>query len=229
MQLIFIHGSGGSKESWTYQTRYFKDSLALDLPGHPQGELLSSVEDYVEWLRNVIQSAGYRQVVLVGHSLGGGIALLYALKYPQDLAGIISVGSGARLRVHPMFLEGLEKVIKDPGAENPLTTTAFEQIDPELAAVLKRRSAENGPAAALNDLKACDQFDLMDRIAQIEVPTLALCGERDVMTPPKYSQYLATQMPKAKTLVIPGGTHMVFAEKPLEVNRAIEDFLKTLG
>jgi pimeloyl-ACP methyl ester carboxylesterase len=228
MQMIFIHGSGGSKESWAFQTRYFKDSIALDLPGHPQGELISSIEGYVEWLRKVVQEKGYQQVVLVGHSLGGGIALWYALKYPQDLAAIITVGSGARLRVHPMFLEGLEKVIKDPGAENPLNN-AFDLIEPELAVVLKRRSAENGPAAALNDLKACDQFDLMDRITQIEVPTLALCGDRDVMTPPKYSQYLAAQMPKAKALVIPGGTHMVFAEKPLEVNRAIEDFLKTLG
>jgi pimeloyl-ACP methyl ester carboxylesterase len=229
MQLIFIHGSGGSKESWTYQTRHFKDSIALDLPGHPQGELIPSIEGYVEWLRNFVQSAGYRQVVLVGHSLGGGIALLYAAKYPQDLAAIITVGSGARLRVHPMFLEGLEKVIKEPGAENPLTTTAFEQIDPELASVLKRRSVENGPAAALNDLKACDQFDIMDRLPQITVPALALCGDQDIMTPPKYSQYLAAHMLRAKDLVIPGGTHMVFAEKPREVNRAIEDFLQSLS
>jgi pimeloyl-ACP methyl ester carboxylesterase len=229
MQLIFIHGSGGCKESWTYQTQYFKSSLALDLPGHPQGELISSIDGYVEWLRKTVQEAGYREVVLAGHSLGGGIALRYALKYPQDLAAIITVGSGARLRVHPMFLEGLEKAVMDPGAENPLTTTAFEQIDPELATVLQRRSAENGPGATLNDLKACDQFDLMDRLAQIDLPTLALCGDRDIMTPPKYSQYLADHMPRAKALVIPGGTHMVFAEKPLEVNRAIEDFLKTLG
>ncbi len=229
MQMIFIHGSGGSKESFTYQTQYFKDSIALDLPGHPQGDLIPTIEGYVEWLRNFVQSAGYRRVVLVGHSLGGGIALLYASKYPQDLAAIITLGSGARLRVHPMFLEGLEKVIKEPGAENPLTTTAFEKIDPELASVLKRRSAENGPAAALNDLKACDRFDIMDRLPQIAVPALALVGDQDMMTPPKYSQYLAAHMPQARVLVIPGGTHMVFAEKPREVNQAIEDFLQPLG
>jgi len=228
MQLIFIHGSGGSKESWTYQTRYFKDSLALDLPGHPQGELIPSIEGYVEWLRHFIQSAGYRKVVLVGHSLGGGIALLYALKYPQDLAGIITVGGGARLRVRPQFLEDLEKAIKDPEIQNPLKTS-YEFIDPDLADVLKRRTKENGPAAELNDMRACDQFDIMNQIGQIEVPTLALCGDRDVMTPPKYSQFLAGHMPQAKALVIPGGTHLVFAEKPREVNRVIEEFLKTLG
>jgi pimeloyl-ACP methyl ester carboxylesterase len=228
MKLIFIHGSGGSKESWFYQTRYFKDSRALDLPGHPQGALLPTIDGYVEWLHKTVHVAGYPKIVLVGHSLGGGIALLYAFKYPQDLAGLITVGSGARLRVHPMFLEALEKAVKDPTIETPLNT-AFDLIDPELAAVLKRRSMENGPVATLNDLKACDQFDIMDRLSQIDVPTLALCGDQDVMTPPKYSQYLAAHMPKARAVVIPGGTHMVFAEKPEEVNRVIEDFLKTLG
>jgi pimeloyl-ACP methyl ester carboxylesterase len=227
MPIIFIHGSGGSKESWTYQTRYFKDSIALDLPGHPEGEPLPTIDGYVEWLRGWIQQKGLQQVVLVGHSLGGGITLMYALKYPQELKGIITLGSGARLRVHPMFLEGLEKVINDPKAENPLGN-AYELIKPELAEVLQRRMKENGPAVTLNDLRACDQFDIMDRLNQISVPTLAICGDQDVMTPPKYSQYLAAHMPKAKALVIPGGTHMVFAEKPQEVNRAIEDFLNTL-
>jgi pimeloyl-ACP methyl ester carboxylesterase len=77
-------------------------------------------------------------------------------------------------------------------------------------------------------MKACDQFDIMERIAEISIPTLALCGDQDVMTPPKYSHYLAGHMPKAKALVIEGGTHMVFAEKPLEVNRAIDEFLQSL-
>jgi pimeloyl-ACP methyl ester carboxylesterase len=228
MKLIFIHGAGGSKESWSYQTRYFKGSLALDLPGHPRGELIPTIDGYVEWLHKTVQEAPYPKIVLVGHSLGGGIALLYALKYPQDLAGLITVGSGARLRVNPLFLEALEKSIQDPAIGTPLSTD-FDLIDPDLAAVLKRRSMENGPAARLNDLKACDQFDIMSRLSQIDIPTLALCGEQDVMTPPKYSQYLAAHMPRAEAVIIPGGTHMVFAEKPREVNQAIEEFLKTLG
>ena len=228
MQLIFIHGSGGSKESWFHQTQYFNGSIALDLPGHPQGNLIPTIDGYVEWLHKTVQNAGYRHLVLVGHSLGGGIALLYALKYPQDVAGIVTVGSGARLRVHSMYLEALEKAIKDPSKVENTPNPAFDFIDTELKVVLNRRSMENGPAATLNDMKACDQFDIMERIAEINIPTLALCGDQDVMTPPKYSLYLAGHMPKAKALVIEGGTHMVYAEKPLEVNRAIDDFLQTL-
>lgn len=228
MQLIFIHGSGGSKESWFYQTRHFKDSVAIDLPGHPEGKLIPSIEGYVEWLRGFVQDMGFCDLVLVGHSLGGGIALLYALRYLGDVRAIVTVGSGARLRVHPAFLADLEKAIRDPAAYENTPSPAFDLIAPDLAAILKRRSLENGPASTLNDLKACDRFDIMDRIDQIKIPTLALCGDQDIMTPPKYSHFLAGRMPKAKAVVIEGGTHMVFAEKPDEVNRAIDDFILTI-
>jgi pimeloyl-ACP methyl ester carboxylesterase len=229
MQLIFIHGSGGSKESWFYQTQYFKGSVALDLPGHPEGELRPTIDGYVEWLREFVQDKGYRHLVLAGHSIGGGIALLYALKYPEDVRGIVAVGSGARLRVNPMTLDMLEKAVNDPASFQNRPNPTYDLIAPELASILKRRSTENGPAAALNDMKACDQFDIMDRIDQINIPTLALCGDQDVMTPPKYSHYLVSHMPNAKAVIIEGGTHMVFMEKPLEVNRAIEDFLQTVA
>ena len=119
MKLIFLHGSGGCKEAWHYQVEFFDDADAVDLPGHPKGEPCTSIDDYVEWLRGYVQERTYRDVVLVGHSLGGAIAFLYALKYPDDLEGIVSVGSGARLRVHPMFLEELEKAIGNPDPPRP--------------------------------------------------------------------------------------------------------------
>lgn len=228
MQLIFIHGSGGSKESWSYQTQHFPGAEAIDLPGHPVGEPCSSIDGYVDWLQEYIHEKGFQDVVLAGHSLGGGIALLYALKHPEDLKGIISVGSGARLRVHPTYLEMLEKAVDDPSILENTPDPVYDLIDPELVEVLQRRSRENGPAVALNDMRACDKFDIMDKISAIKVPILALCGDRDIMTPPKYSLYLANHMPEARAVIIPGGTHMVFAEKPEEVNQALEEFLKEI-
>ena len=226
MQLIFIHGSGGCKESWKFQTEYFQGSEAINLPGHPDGELCPTIEAYAEWVHGYVQEKGYSDVVMVGHSLGGGIALQYALDYPSDIKGIVLMGSGARLRVHPMFLEGLEKAIQDPeGAEMPLDQT-YDLINPELAEVLKKRSAENGLVSTLNDLKACDRFDVMERLGEIKVPILAVAGDQDVMTPPKYSQFLADKVPGTKAVIIPGGTHMAYAEKPDEANQAIEEFIK---
>ncbi len=104
MQLIFIHGSGGCRESWQHQTEYFKGSEAINLPGHPDGNLCSSIKEYTTWLRAHIHDRGYTDVVMTGHSLGGGIVLQYALDYPDDLAGIIPSGSVGRLKVPLDFL-----------------------------------------------------------------------------------------------------------------------------
>ena len=130
--------------------------------------------------------------------------------------------------MHPKYLEMLKKAVDNPSIMDEAPDQTYDLIKPELAEVLKRRARENGPAAALNDMLACDKFDIMDKISQIKVPVLALCGDKDIMTPPKYSYYLAQHMPNAKATIIPGGTHMVFAEKPEEVNQAIEFFLKEL-
>jgi pimeloyl-ACP methyl ester carboxylesterase len=228
MKLIFLHGSGGCKESWHHQVRFFRDADAVDLPGHPDGEPCTSIAGYVQWLREYISERDYRNVVLVGHSLGGGIALFYALEHPEDLAGIVLVGSGARLRVHPMFLEGLAKAEEKPEVFLEFLKTGHERIEPELAEVLLGRAMENGPAVTLNDLRACDAFDVMDRLGEIRLPLLALCGDEDTMTPPKYSRFLAERIPGARAVVVEGGTHMVFAEKPDAVNAAIHEFLQPL-
>lgn len=116
MKLILLHEAGGCKESWQHQIEFFREAEALDLPGPPSGKPYRTMDEYVEWLRDYIHSKGYKKVVIVGHSLGGGIALSYALKYPGEVLGIIPISSGARLRVHPMYLEALEKAIEDPGS-----------------------------------------------------------------------------------------------------------------
>ncbi|MBT7087325.1 MAG: alpha/beta hydrolase [Desulfobacterales bacterium] len=225
MKLIFIHGSGGSKESWYYQTKHFTSSEAIDLPGHPIGEPSSSIEGYVDWLHGYICDRGYKDIVLAGHSLGGGIVLLYAIKYPQNIKGIIPVGSGAKLRVHPMYLEALEKAIADPELLEDFPDPTYDLINLELVKTLRRRALENGPGVTLNDMLACDKFNIIDRLSEIQVPTLAICGTEDLMTPPKYSDYLVDKINDCRSLIIPGGTHYVFAEKPDEVNKAIEDFI----
>ena len=229
MKLIFIHGSGSCKEAWHYQTKHFPDADAIDLPGHPDGEPCTSIEGYVDWLRGYIRQKGYRDVVLAGTSLGGGVAQLYALTYPDDLKGLILIGTGARLRVHPMYLEALEKEKDDPGLFAQTREAGWNGLDPEVRELVRGRAIQIGAAVTLNDMLCCDRFDVMDRVHQIKLPTLAVCGSEDVMTPPKYTKYLADKIEGAKQVIIEGGTHSLPMEKPDELNQTIDDFLSTLS
>jgi pimeloyl-ACP methyl ester carboxylesterase len=94
--------------------------------------------------------------------------------------------------------------------------------------VIKKRALENTPAAFLNDLKACNAFDVMEALSTITVPVLAIVGDQDIMTPPKYTRFMVEKITGARSVIIPGGTHFVFAEKPAEVNQAIEGFVRSL-
>ena len=230
MKLVFIHGSGACGDVWMLQKQHFSDADTPDLPGHPNGAICTSMEAYSDWLHGYFQDKGYTDVVLAGHSLGGGIALTHAIKYPKDLKGIILIGSGARLRVLPMIFEVVEGKLGDTQAWiSEVLEPLHGTVDEKIRGAIMPRLAEVGPAAQLNDFRCCDKFDIMDKVGQIKLPALCIVGDQDNMTPPKYSQYLAGRIPDCRVSIIEGGTHLAFLEKPVEVNRAIESFLKQIA
>jgi pimeloyl-ACP methyl ester carboxylesterase len=227
MTIIFVHGSGACADIWRYQTAHFPDSHAVNLPGHPHGETLKSVEECVDWLRKYLKERGCRDVVLAGQSFGGAIALMYALKYPQELKGIVIIGSGARLRVHPMFLTPCEEAIRGDGQKwYELVEEMYRLTPHDYKRKVKGKQKAIGPAVMLNDFLCCDKFDIMDRVHEITLPTLIICGESDVWTPVKYANYLGTKIANSRVVIVPQAGHFVFAEKPEVVNKAIDDFLK---
>ena len=230
MSIIFVHGSGAYGDIWRYQADYFSDSDAVNLPGHPHGQTLNSVEEYADWLRRYIKGRGYKDVVLAGHSLGGAIALMYALRSPEDLKGIIIIGSGARLRVHPGFLAPCEEAIKgNPQEWYQLVEEIYRLTQEDYKREVVEKQKAIGPAVMLNDFLCCDKFDLIDKVQEIKLPALIICGELDAMTPVKYSNYLGTKLANSTVVIIPQATHFALAEKPEMVNEAIEDFVKGIS
>ncbi len=229
MKLVFVHGSGGSETDFYYQTRYFEDSEAVNLPGHPDGAACQSIPEYVQWLRGYFFGRGYEDIVLSGHSMGGGIVLYYALMHPGELKAIIPIGSGARLRVHPTYLAELHDGITNRQAWEQEHREQTYDEDPEVNRLMLDAMLRVGPAVAYTDMLACDNFDLIGRMKEIRLPTLAFCGSDDEMTPPLYTNYLGENIPNCKTLVIEGAGHSVMSEKPKETNRAIEEFLTSLA
>ena len=229
MKLLFIPGSGAGKEAWNYQTEYFADSEAVVLPGHPQGELYSSIDDYVEWLRDYIRQHRYEDVVLVGHSFGSAVAQLFGLKYGEEVKALVLIGVGARLRVLPAFLEVVEGMITDQAAWSKFLADLYGFVAPEIRQVVMEERMRIGPTVMLSDLLCCDKFDIMDKVHNIRLQTLVICGSKDDMTPVKYANYLAGRIEGARQFIVDGAGHLVFLEKPKEVNQAIEAFLASLN
>jgi len=229
VKLLLIPGSGAGREERAYQTEYLTDSEAIALPGHPDGEPCHSIDEYVEWLRAYIHQQRYQDVVLVGHSLGSAIAQLFGLKYGKEAKALVLIGAGARLRVLPALLLAVEGMITNQATWRRFLEDTYSLVAPEIRWVAMEARMRIGPAVMLSDLLCCDKFDIMDKVHTIKLPTLVVCGSQDEMTPVKYAQYLTGKIEGAKQVIIEGAGHLVFLEKPKEVNQAIKRFLASLS
>jgi len=227
MKAIFIHGAGHTGELWSDVLPHVPGALAPSLPGHPEGRACESVDAYAEWLVQTHLLDGER-VTLVGNSLGGAIAMTAALQAPERVAALVLIASGAKLRVHPDFfaqMEGDFSAAARAIARLQLAPDAPESRIARLVAAMERA----GRAATLTDFRACDTFDLRDRLSEIQAPTLVISGTEDGMTPPKYSVFLQQHIPGARLDVLEGAGHVPQVEQPEQLARLISAFLAGLG
>jgi len=225
--ILFIHGAGANPGVWHLQTVYFKDSVAVELPGHPNGAGLTTVDEYARVVeRKIDENETTAAPIIVGHSMGGAIAIEIALKKPE-LPGLVLVGTGARLRVLPDFLTMIKENY-DEAAKLIAAWSVSTKADPILVERTARDLMKVKPEVTLGDLTACDKFDRMMRLGEITCRTLIVCGEDDRMTPKKYSEYLHEKIKGSELAIIPGAGHGVMLEKPREFNRVLEEFFGSL-
>ena len=226
-ELFYLHGSGHTHESFQAQAEAFAGSDAVSLPGHPQGEAFESVSECAAWFERYLHWRKAGKAVVAGNSLGGAIAMEWALDYPSQVAGLILIGTGARLRVSPQIFSMLDE--RWPDCIETLADFALAPSAPlELRARTKAWHLQVGRESTRRDYAACNDFDIMDRVAEISAPALIVVGVEDRLTPPKYARFLHERIAGSELLVVEGAGHMVMAEKPAEVNAAIGAFLARL-
>lgn len=230
--LVLVHGAGGSADLWRPQLDGLGDVarvVAPDLPGHgPQGGRGGpSIAAYAEWLDGFLGALGEGPVVVAGHSMGGAVAQTLALARPERLAGLILVGTGARLRVLVRILELLrEHPVEGQSLIQGLSYAAGTPR--ERVAVADRVLRETAPRVTLGDYLACDRFDVRERLGEIRTPTLVMTGAEDRLTPLKYGRFLAAAIPGAHLVEIAGVGHFPQLEQPEAVNGPIREFLADL-
>ncbi|MCY3934602.1 MAG: alpha/beta hydrolase [Chloroflexi bacterium] len=230
--LLLVHGAGGQARAWPPQLRRLPGQpvFAVDLPGHGESEApgRSRISDYAADLAALQESAGWPPSVVAGHSMGGAIALQMALEFPQQVAALILIGSGARLVVNPAILA---ESLSDPAA----VIARIQRwqwapgSDPALIEQGAAQLSATPPQVLHDDYLACDRFDLRARLAEIEQATLVCCGTLDRMTPPPLSEELAADLPKAELRTFPGGGHMLPLEQAQAMARVLEEWLSSLS
>jgi len=231
--VIFIHGAGGRKEIWSPVSRRLatlrpdRPLLLVDLPGHgdapPPGR--ERIEDYAADLRAWIEHEKWSSVTLVGHSMGGAVALALAAAQPDRVTHLALVATGPRIPVTPLIFELL------PG-EPARLAELFAQVGfgPEAPPLLVRQAiqplAATDPHVSRGDFLACEQWNAGDRLGKIAAATLIIAGERDNLLSPKAAQKLAEGIPGAKLAVLPSAGHMLPVERDREIAALLAGLLE---
>ncbi len=243
--VVFIHGFSLDTRMWDAQFGAFADRyhvVRYDVRGFgrssvPDGHAYTTEGD----LSALLQHLGIDSPVLIGHSMGGGIAIDYAVAYPDGLRALVLVDAilGGYSWSDDMA-ESLEAVYDDarksgaeaaratwmdhgmfsPGLTNDRSRDALRRIITECSG-WHWANAGQDPNVQL-------QPPAIERLQEIAVPTLALVGELDTPDFLSVSDILEANIPHARRGMLPGAGHMANMEAPEEFNRIVLDFLADL-
>ncbi len=230
--LVCIHGAGATHACWRGQFRLggAYRIAAVDLSGHGESDDIHAVpgwetlDAYAADAAAVIEATGAR--IVIGHSMGGAIAIHLATEYNVTLDGIIVIGTGPRLPVHDHILhlaehdfEALITFLHGPDR-------LFYDADPATIEASKTAMHSCGGDVTSRDFLTCNAVDLHEHLVQLDVPLAAICGEHDRMTPIEVHERLVSRIDHATLEIIPDAGHVAMLERPTQVNETISQFLE---
>jgi pimeloyl-ACP methyl ester carboxylesterase len=250
--LLLIHGYGAGMWVWEKQIDVLSRSYrvyALDLIGHgfsDRPKIPYTPETYIHFFRDFMDGVEIEKAVLIGNSMGGGIAWAMAILYPERVDRLILIDC-----VPPDVLQQVKNesfralaVINDIPILAYLAIAArgrhslkwvllecvsdIKRITPEVVNRQYQLSKIKGTTWVLYSTlrHAKEALTLKDQLSMIRQPTLFIWGEKDLIFPPHVGEVLHQAVAGSKFLRVEGSGHIPMWETPDEVNQAILDFLK---
>lgn len=199
--LILIHGAGDSSIFWNPLTEEMKNVvnvLPIDLPGHGKNLAPScnSIEDYADAVDKLIKENEIPNPVPCGISMGGAVTLQLLLDGKSDIKFGIIINSGAKLKVMPMLFDVLANDFNAYVEFLPVLAVS-KKTDKSKIDFLVKEISKTDPNLISNDFKACDSFDVRERLKEIDKDILILSAEEDQLTPPDRVSFLSDNIKKS--------------------------------
>jgi pimeloyl-ACP methyl ester carboxylesterase len=229
--LVLVHGIGGA--SWQGLRLPGVDLLDWPMPGYAGSPALpeTTFPALSLALLAALDARGLDRADLLGHSMGGMVALDFALTFPARVRHLILYGTtpafGGR---DPSFAEAFLKAHLEPldrGGSMASVAPAMlggmlsAETDPADRAAAIAAHAAVPEATYRAALRCLTTFDRRADLPSLAVPTFLIAGERDMAAPPKTMQRMADAIPGAGITVIPGAGHFAHLERPAEFAAAV--------
>lgn len=239
--LVFIHGLSDNLiywESLASNLKYDYQVLRVDLRGHGESELgfeEITIDTYVNDLNNLLDELDMSNVNLIGFSLGGAIALDFAIKYPQKVESLVLMSTfyktDARLRnTLNQFKNSLNigfKEFYDTILPMVLCPKVIESNENELE-FIKNMASQNANTKAF--IKACDvclNFNAEKDLYKINVPTLILAGKYDEISTLDIQKEMHDEIKNSKLVVFDNMKHNLLVGKNNEkISTLLKEFFK---
>ncbi|MBL7070888.1 MAG: alpha/beta hydrolase [Candidatus Omnitrophica bacterium] len=228
--IIMLHGMFGELSNWAPVVKTLSKSYRTIVLGLPYLELepkLCSVRVMTEFLARFIDQKRLRDVTLIGNSLGGHIALDYAINHKEPIRNLVLTGSSGLfergyaddVQIHPTreyLTRKIGEVFYDKSfVSDRLIESAYNQLKSRMLKLKIIRMS-----------KSAKRYNLSGQLSLITCDTLLIWGKNDIITPSEVAHIFNANIRNSKLVFINGCGHAPMIEKPDEFNRHLTDFLK---
>jgi pimeloyl-ACP methyl ester carboxylesterase len=230
--IILLHGLFGGLSNWKTVVDYFGARYDVHVPILPimDERKEDDLEYLVKWLAGYIEKAGLKNPILVGNSLGGHVAILYAHRHPHHVRALVLTGSSGlyekstfgsfpKRHSYTYIREHVANTFYDPA------TATDELVDAVFAIVGDNRKC----LRIIRTSRRTQNSYVTDLLPHLKLPVLLIWGEEDNVTPPHVAEDFHRMLPDARLVYLSHCGHAPMMERPVEFNQALERFLIEIG
>lgn len=229
--LVCLHGMFGGLSNFDHLIEQINEYSVFvpDIPLYSLPKTKLSISGLTEWLRGFMTEAGIHKPVILGNSMGGHIALEYALQYPTDVRALILTGSSGLLE------NGFGSTFprrNDPEyIRQQASLTFYEDLvdDTMLEEILDVVQSPSKLTRLLWIARSTQKHNMEEVLPDIAHPTLLIWGKNDVITPPGVAETFCRKMPGALLKWIDKCGHAPMMERPEQFTYFLKEFLDGLG